>query len=86
MSGTMRLPTNIVQIEARIVANSGAIGKVRNKELNNVSRQGRVHMTHQGLLGYWAILTLFKPHRPLQGAASTLLMVFECVNAGLSWR
>jgi len=34
--------TEIFQIEARIAVNSGAIDKIRNKELDDFSHQGRV--------------------------------------------
>jgi len=43
------LAAKIFQIETPIVANSGAIGKIGNKELEDFSRQGRVPRIDQRL-------------------------------------
>jgi len=47
-SGTMKLPTEIFQIKARIAANSGTIGKIRNAELGYFRRKIVFHELIRG--------------------------------------
>ncbi|MBL4851038.1 MAG: hypothetical protein JKY90_01975 [Gammaproteobacteria bacterium] len=50
ISGAATLVTEIFQIAARIAVNSGAIDKIRNKELEGFRHQGRVPRINQRFL------------------------------------